>query len=69
MNIQDEVHAINLKLGLLSGEVQSRLTNIESNVTKLVTRHEFNPVRLIVYGLCACILTGVVAALLSRIIR
>lgn len=68
MDVQEEVHIINSKLSVLSAEVRSRLAGIEANVEKLVTRHEFNPVKLIVYGLCACILTGVVAALLSRIL-
>lgn len=68
MNVEDEVHLINNKLSVLSGEVRSRLTSIEASIERLVTRHEFNPVKLIVYGICACILTGVVAALLSRIL-
>lgn len=64
MDIREEVHIINSRLSVLAAEMRT----IKVNVEKLVTRHEFNPVKLIVYGLCACILTGVVAALLSRIL-
>lgn len=35
--------------------------------TNFVTRHEFEPVRMIVYGMVALILTSVMAALLALI--
>lgn len=64
MNVPDEVHSINSKVSALTHKVDQ----IRVDVEKLVTRHEFMPVKLIVYGLCGCILTSVLAALLSRVL-
>lgn len=63
MIVEDEVHQIKI----VQSQQTSRLEEIARNVEKLVTRHEFDPVKLIVYGLCACILTGFLAAVLSRV--
>jgi hypothetical protein len=64
MNVPEEVHVIRGQIQRLNDSVEQ----IKVDVGKLVTRHEFTPVKAIVYGLCACILTGVVAAMLARVI-
>ena len=34
---------------------------------RMVARHEFEPIRILVFALCACLVTGVVAALFTRV--
>ena len=51
----------------LEAMLESYMKNIDSNVNKLVTRHEFDPIKMLVYGMCACILTGFLGAVLSRV--
>jgi hypothetical protein len=48
--------------------IKAELANLKDQVSKLVTRPEFTPVKLIVYSLVGSIFTGVVGALLSRVI-
>jgi len=63
MNLQQEVHEMNDKITVASLE----LKQLKEEVQKLVTRHEFLPVKLIAYGFAACIFTSVLAALLSKV--
>ena len=48
--------------------VANDVKHIKSNMDKLVTRNEFEPVRNIVYGLAGLILVGVVAGLLALVV-
>lgn len=55
-------------------EVDRRVTRLEINfenfkerAAEFVTRQEFTPIRMIVYGLAATALTGLLSAILSRL--
>lgn len=47
------------------GEIQRSLARIEDS---MVTQAEFQPVARIVYGLCAVLLTGMIAALVKLVL-
>ena len=44
------------------------LAEVHSIKSEYVTRHEFAPVRLIVYGMVGCLITGTVGALLAMLV-
>ena len=46
----------------------TELLEIEKTLVTLVTKIEFTPIKIIVYGLCGSILTGVIGALLTKIL-
>lgn len=48
--------------------IKHKLEVIDERLTGLITRIEFTPIKLIVYGLCASILTGVIGALLTKVL-
>ena len=57
-----------------SQDTDRRLTRLEINfenfkerAAEFVTRQEFTPIRMIVYGLAATALTGLLSAILSRL--
>ena len=67
-----EQHAI--KADKASLEVDRRVTRLEINfenfrerAQEFVTRQEFTPIRMIVYGLAATALTGLLSAILARL--
>lgn len=67
-----EQHAI--KADKSSHEVDRRVTRLEINfenfrerAQEFVTRQEFTPIRMIVYGLAATALTGLLSAILARL--
>lgn len=49
--------------------MDERLNHLEELVEKLVTRQEFTPIRLIVYGLCGSVLIAALSALLGKVIH
>ena len=59
-----EIHAIRERVSVLS----QQMIDVKAGIEKLVTRPEFDPVKLLVYGLCGCVLTGFITAILSKII-
>lgn len=65
MNLESEVHDLNLRLSVLT----SRMEQVRENVEKLVTRHEFTPVKMIVYGLAGGALTTLLAGILNLIMH
>lgn len=55
-------------------DIDRRLTRLEINfenakerAKEFVTRQEFTPIRMIVYGLAATALTGLLSAIMSRL--
>ena len=75
MNVEDRIHnaerrtdKAESRIDALEIMLESYMKNIDANVFKLVTRHEFDPIKLLVYGLVGCILTGFIGAVLSRIL-
>lgn len=44
------------------------LADVHSIKSEYVTRHEFTPVRLIVYGMVGCLITGVIGALVTMLV-
>lgn len=64
-DVGTEVHEVKTDVGVLS----ERVSNLAADVEKLVTRHEFGPVKLLVYSLVGSILTGVIAAMLALVIK
>lgn len=51
------------------GKIETKIESLESMVKTLVTRTEFTPIKLIVYGLVGSIMAGVLGAILSQVIR
>ena len=73
MELQDrqDLREISGKVSHLEAQVESLKTTaagLKEGIDKLVSKAEFAPVKLIVYGLCASVLTGVIGALLSRVL-
>lgn len=60
----NEVHQIKTQVEVISSQMKAMAASVE----KLVTRHEFDPIRLLVYGLVGCVLTGLIASILSRVL-
>jgi len=55
--------------GKFEGMVLEKLVNIERQLTKKVDRQEFLPVKSIAYGMVGLILTCVIAAVLSGVVK
>jgi NAD(P)H-hydrate repair Nnr-like enzyme with NAD(P)H-hydrate dehydratase domain len=49
--------------------LKSKLDHVEEEVTKLVTRLEFTPVKLLVYGGTGLLLSGIIGGLLTLLIK
>lgn len=49
--------------------IYERVKAMDRRMDGFVTKAEFSPVKLITFGIVACILLGVVQALLSRVIQ
>ena len=64
-SIHDQIAAIAVKVMTIELEQAHMLTKLETLVSKL----EFTPVKLLVYGMTGIILAGVIGALLTLIIR
>ena len=61
----DDVHTLTADIAVL----QSQMRDLRDQVGDLVTRLEFVPIKLLVYGLSGTLLSGVVAALLAQVLR
>jgi len=61
----DDVHTLTADIAVL----QSQMRDLRDQVGDLVTRLEFVPVKLLVYGLSGTLLSGVIAALLAQVLR
>ena len=61
----DQIAAIAIKVILIEAEEKHILTKIDTLVSKL----EFTPVKLLVYGTTAIILTAVIGALVALVVR
>lgn len=57
-------HELSTEVALL----RQALNTLEETITRLVSRAEFAPVKLIAYGLAGSILAGVVGAILSKVL-
>lgn len=55
-------------MGIAIAVLKSEFNGIKEDIEKLVTRVEFAPIKIIVYSLCGCILSSVLAAILAKII-
>ena len=64
-SIHDQIAAIATKVILIESEQKYMLTKIDTLVSKL----EFTPVKLLVYGMTGIILSGVIGALLTLVLR
>ena len=74
MDIEDRIHGAerradkaDSRIEALETLIEQHMKSIDANVAKLVTQYEFAPVKLLVYGMCACILTGFLGAVLSKV--
>lgn len=61
----DQVHAVANKLTLIEAEQR----HIQDKLDTLVSRLEFTPVKLLVYGMTSVTLASVVAALIALVIH
>lgn len=48
--------------------LQEKVSNLEATVRDLVTRAEFTPVKLVVYGLAGTVLSSVLMALIATVV-
>ena len=64
-SIHDQIAAIATKVTLIESEQKYMLAKIDTLVSKL----EFTPVKLLVYGMTGIILAGVIGALLTLVLR
>ncbi|EAO3412100.1 hypothetical protein GNM83_19005 [Salmonella enterica] len=48
--------------------LQEKVTALEATVKELVTRAEFTPVKLVVYGLAGTVLSSVLMALIATVL-
>ena len=64
-SIHDQIATMATKVILIESEQKYMLAKIDTLVSKL----EFTPVKLLVYGMTGIILAGVIGALLTLIIR
>ena len=68
---RDEVRDVDTRVEHVEGRLErlnDKLDHIKDAIDKLVTRHEFYPVRLIAYGLAGGILMTVLMAVLSKVV-
>lgn len=49
--------------------MEERLENVENIITGLVTKIEFAPVKLIVFGLVSILLSSIIGAIVATVIR
>ena len=61
----DQISAISVKVILIESEQKYMLAKIDTLVSKL----EFTPVKLLVYGMTGIILSGVIGSLITLVIR
>ena len=61
----DEVHAVSIRLGVMQAEQD----HIKEKLDSLVSRLEFTPVKLLVYGMTSITLASVVAALIALVVH
>lgn len=61
----DQIAAMAVKVILIESEQKYMLAKIDTLVSKL----EFTPVKLLVYGMTGIILSGVIGALLTLVLR
>ncbi|EAB4417279.1 hypothetical protein D7B12_17770 [Salmonella enterica] len=48
--------------------LQEKVSNLESGVRELVSKAEFTPVKLVVYGLAGTVLSSVLMALIATVV-
>lgn len=48
--------------------LQEQLSSLQKDVSELVTRAEFAPVKMIVYGLATAVMSSVLMAILAKVI-
>ncbi|EAM1616338.1 hypothetical protein EU642_22130 [Salmonella enterica] len=48
--------------------LQEKVSNLENLVRELVTKAEFTPVKLVVYGLAGTVLSSVLMALIATVV-
>ncbi len=49
--------------------IETMMSNIREDIAELVTRTEFQPVKMVVFGLVGLILSGVAAAIIALVVR
>lgn len=64
-SIHDEVHAVANQLSIMKSEQD----HIKEKLDSLVSRLEFTPVKLLVYGMTSIALASVIAALIALVIH
>ncbi len=61
----DDIQRIALQVVVIEAEQRA----LKKEVEKLVTRMEFAPIKLLVYGLAGTLLSGVIVGMLALVIR
>lgn len=69
--LEDSIKLVDSDLRDVAADVQvlkSQIDAVKEQFDKFVTRHEFTPVKLLVYGLTGSTLAGVVGAIMSKVL-
>lgn len=66
---KDRLHATLSNIEKDVVKTETVLTNLNKSVQELVTRGEFTPVKLIVFGLAGTILSSAVASLMAGVLK
>lgn len=53
----------------LLARIDERVKSMQEELHRFVTRHEFQPVKLITYGLAGLVLSTVLATVIARVIH
>lgn len=69
INLTNELSEMKVDIKYIQRDLGEIKQALKENNDKFVTQDEFEPIKKIVYGLVGLILTGVVGALLTLIIR
>lgn len=63
-----KINSLEDKVTHIDERVFERLETMEKGISQLVTRYEFMPVKMIVYGMVALMLSGMAGALVSMVL-
>lgn len=63
--IEEETHKTNIEVHV----IRTKLESVEKMIETFVTRPEFHPIKMIVYGMVGSILLTALGAMLAQVIK
>ena len=67
-NLGEKAHRMELDAVGKMSRIETQLESISSSLINFVHQHQFAPVRLIVYGLAAGVMTTVLGAIMAKVV-